>query len=95
MPILKNYFSEIKGVDPRFNYEGEKVGYEKYSWIVKPEYDGVVDPEEEMRLILQLARIQRYALTIKKDIDSILPYVTIITSLIYLVGGIIRFILLI
>ena len=90
MPLLKNYFSIITGKDPFFNKKKEIMGYNKYEWVLKEEYEDVVNPEEEMSLILQLQSIEQYGLQIKNDLDAIAPYITLLTSLIYFTAGFYR-----
>lgn len=89
MPIIKEYFSEINGINPIIK-DGIITGYGTYEWIVKPEYETVIDDVEEMLLLLQLESIRIYILTIKEDKDKFVPYITLITSFLYLVSGIYR-----
>lgn len=81
-PVIKNFFTSIKYLGEEYNYE----------FIVKPEYVGVIDPAEEIKVLFQLGFIDSYGTQIKKDIAKITPYVTICTSFIYALGGIYRLI---
>jgi hypothetical protein len=88
--ILKIKFLNIEGINPSYNEENEIIGYEKYSYIVNPEYEDLINPEEEMLTLLALQRIQSYGQQLKKDILFSTIYVTFITSFIYSIGGITR-----
>ena len=90
MPIIQDYFSEIIGHDPVFDKKGEIIAYRRYEYWVKPEYAPVIDPSEEMDLLLQLHSMQIYALDMKDFKNNINTYLTIITSTIYLISGIVR-----
>lgn len=94
IPVLTNYFSEITGFDPIINKNGEIIGYNYYEWVVKPEYEDVIDPKEEISYLIQLENMQCYGTQIKKDINKIAPYITLFTSTIYLLGGLYRLIIL-
>lgn len=93
LPIIKQYFSTIRGVgDATFDEDGNISSYSAYEFIVKPEYEDVINVEEEAKLLMQLESMQSFAEQIKKDTAKIMPYITIITSLIYLIGGVYRLI---
>lgn len=64
-------------------------------FIIKPEYEDIIDVEEEARLLMQFEAMPRFVDQIKKDSAKIVPYVTIITSAIYVIGGSYRLIFLI
>jgi len=90
LPVLKSYFSSIKRLDPYFNEKGELRGYLKYEATLKDEYVDVVDPGTELRLILQLQSITNYGLQIKENLNTMAPYLTIITSFMYFIAGFYR-----
>lgn len=57
-PILKEYFESIKGIsDPVYDTNGKIAYYDTYEIVVKPEYIDVINPNEEMELLLQLRLI--------------------------------------
>jgi hypothetical protein len=61
MPVIKEYFLTIKGVgEPTLDEHGTIIGYNSYEFIVKPEYETVIDIEEEARLLLQLEAMPRF-----------------------------------
>jgi len=90
IPLIQVYFSRITGHDPVFDEKGEIIAYRRYEYWVKPEYAPVIDPSEEMDLLLQLHSMQIYALDMKDFKNNINTYLTIITSTIYLISGIVR-----
>ena len=90
MPIIQDYFSEIIGHDPMYNPYGQIRGYHKYTYKVKPEYTTVIDAREELMLVLQLYEIQHYVWGIRERLYKISLYITVITSIIYLISGIVR-----
>ena len=93
LPIIKIYFSTIRGVgNPTFDADGNISSYSAYEFIVKPEYEDVINVEEEAKLLMQFESMPRFVEQIKKDTAKIMPYITIITSLIYLIGGVYRLI---
>ena len=49
-PVIKNFFTSIKYLGEDYNYE----------FIVKPEYVGVIDPQEEIKVLFQLGFIDSY-----------------------------------
>ncbi len=88
LAIIKEYFLTIKGVgSPTLDDHGVPVFYPSYEFIVKPEYEDVINTEEEARLLMQLESIQRIAEQLRKDTANWLPYITLVTSLIYVIGG--------
>jgi hypothetical protein len=88
LAIIKEYFLTIKGVgSPTLDDHGVPVFYPGYEFIVKPEYEDVINTEEEARVLMQLESIQRIAEQLKKDTTKWLPYITLVTSLIYVIGG--------
>lgn len=93
LPIIKIYFSTIRGVgNPTFDADGNISSYSAYEFIVKPEYEDVINVEEEAKLLMQFESMPSFVEQIKKDTAKITPYITIITSLIYLIGGVYRLI---
>ena len=93
LPIIKVYFSTIRGVgEATFDSDGNVSSYSSYEFIIKPEYDGVINVEEEAKLLMQFEAMPRFVEQIKKDTEKVMPYVTIITSLIYVIGGMYRLI---
>ena len=91
--LIKNYFLTIKGVgNPTIDSDGIPIAYTSYEFVVKEEYEDVIDPEEEALLFMQLMAMPRFVEQIKKDTNKITPYITLLTSLIYVAGGIYRFI---
>lgn len=90
VPVVKDYFSEISGVDPVYNDKGEIVYYNGYEYKVKDEYVSVIDPKEEMDLLKTLIDMKEYCLQIKNDIAKFQPYITFVTSLLYFTAGVVR-----
>lgn len=88
--IIKDYFLEIKGIKPILDNNNIIVNYEEYEYIVKAEYSLVIDPKEEIQLLLQFENMQRYGLKLKEDLKQINVYITLITSSIYLISGLVR-----
>jgi hypothetical protein len=94
LPIMKSYFREIKGYDPIINDKGITIGFKRYEYLMKPEYKNVINDKEFILVLLQVDRLQDYVMQIKADITKVTPYVTLITSTIYIIGGIFRLIFL-
>lgn len=93
LPVIKEYFSEITGEgDPIFDDNGHITSYKSFRFVVKEEYEDVIDPKEEADLLLRLEGMPRFVEQIKKDTNKIMPYITLLTSLIYVIGGIYRLI---
>lgn len=92
MPIIKNYFYKIEGENPIRNNKGEIVAYSTYRHWLKPEYSyfTIAEAKEEFDLLLQLESMQSYALQIKEYIDKWNPYITLLTSILYFIGGLFR-----
>lgn len=92
-PLLKNYFLTINGVgDPIRDSDGIPIGYNSYEFVVKEEYEDVIDHKEEALLYMQLLAMPNFVEQLKKDTNKIMPYITLLTSLIYVIGGIYRLI---
>lgn len=93
-PILKEYFSEIKYVGDVFDEKGILISSDPtaYEFHIKPEYNHADDIEESINLLFRLDFIVEYVNTIKEKLQEITPTVTIITSSIYLIGGLYRLI---
>lgn len=88
VPLLKEYFESIKGIsDPVYDNLGNIAYYDTYEVIVKPEYVAVINPQEEMELLLQLRRIVDIVVFTKETLNAISPYVLFIISSLYLAGG--------
>ena len=93
LPIIEEYFSVIRGIgDPILDADGNVSSYSAYEFFVKPEYEDVINVEEEAKLLLQLEAMPRFVEQIKRDTGKVMPYITIMTSLVYVVGGIYRLI---
>lgn len=86
-PVIKDYFSEISGINPVYNDKGEIVSYQEYKYIVKEEYVGAIDPKEEMLLLIALKNMEQYGLKFKEDIMKLQPYIILMTSLLYFTAG--------
>lgn len=84
---MKSYFREIIGYDPIINDKGITIGFKRFEYLIKPEYKNVIDDKEFILVLLQVDRLQDYVMQIKADM-------TLITSIIYIIGGIYRLILL-
>jgi len=96
LPVIKVYFLKITGLgDPILDESGNVISYPRYEFIVKPEYDGVINVAEEVNLLLQLEAIPRFVEQIKKDTAKIIPSLTILTSFMFVIGGLYRLIFLI
>lgn len=95
MPVLTNYFSKLEGIDPHLNHQGQITYYRNYNYIVKPEYIEVINPEEEISLLLQLQSMQLFGLQIKDDMNRILPVITFTTSMMYFIAGVYRLLIII
>lgn len=94
--VIEEYFYPIKGMgDPILDSHGNIISYNSLEFVVKPEYDGVINVEEEARLLLQLEAMPRFVEHLQKDTAKVIPYVTFITSVIYIIGGMYRLIFLI
>lgn len=90
-PVLREYFESINGIgEPIKDSEDCIVDYISYEVIVKPEYIDVIDPREEMAVLLQLRRIYDIVLFTKETLGTVSPYTLFITSLLYLIGGLYR-----
>lgn len=94
LPDMKSLFLEIKGIDPQYNDEGLIVVFKSYTWIIKPEYISINDGSVIMDYILQARNIIGYVFDMKAYITKVSPYITLITSSIYIIGGIYRLIFL-
>lgn len=90
IPVIKDYFSEIHGKNPKYNAKGEIIHYQEYHYTVKDEYLSVIDPKEEMESLIILKNMHGYGSQIKEDIMKAQPYVILITSILYLTAGLVR-----
>jgi hypothetical protein len=90
-PFIQEYFESITGIgEPLYDTLGDIVGYHQYECIVKPEYASVIDPNEEMAILLQLKRICDIVVFTKQTLSTCSPYLLFTTSLLYLSGGLFR-----
>ena len=93
LPVIKQYFETIKGIgNPTLDTDGKIVSYKSYEFIIKSDYEDIIDPEESALLLLQFEAMPRFVEQLKKDSAKLMPYVTFITSLIYVIGGLYRLI---
>jgi hypothetical protein len=92
IPLLQDYFSEIKYVGDTFDANGVLTDTDPtaYEYYVKPEYAGTEDLNDVITTLNQLGSIVEYITDIKQKIQEITPYVTLFTSSIYLLGGVYR-----
>ena len=88
-------YESIKFLDPIYNAEGLIEKYTRYEFTVKDEYIGQVDTTEDLRCLLILDRIQNIVIYCKELLSIITPYITVGTSLLYIMGGLYRLIMLI
>lgn len=91
---MKSYFREIIAYDPIITDKGITIGFKRFEYLMKPEYKNVIDNKEFILVLLQVDRLHDYVMQIKADMTKITPYITLITSIIYIIGGIYRLILL-
>lgn len=89
LPIIKEYFLNITGIGkPTLDDNGVPSSYPSYEFVLKPEYeDVIIDIEEEALLLMQFEAMPRFVHQIKKDSAKIIPYISFITSIIYVIGS--------
>lgn len=90
-PIIREPFASIIGIgDPIKDEQGDIVDYSNYEFILKPEYVGVIDPNENINALFQVGRILDIVVFTKKILSIIGLFIIIVTSLRYLAGGLYR-----
>lgn len=88
-------YESIKLSDPIYDVDGSIKDYTTYEFTVKDEYIGQVDTTEDLKYLRILDRISNVVDYTKQLLSLITPYVTVLTSLLYLIGGIYRIVILI
>lgn len=92
--VVEEFFISITGVgDPLGNgpavldTKGDIIQYEQYHLLLKPEYIGVFDPQEEFNMLLKFRHIYNIGYFTRSILDEITPYITIVMSSIYILAG--------
>lgn len=89
-----NCFEEIWGLgEPIYTEEGHFCSWRVYSYVLKKEYLGVLDPIEELKFMRSLRNFLRHEWTIQKCLQDSTIYVSFFTSLLYFVAGLLRIII--
>lgn len=88
-------YESIKFLDPIYNAEGLIEKYTRYEFTVKDEYIGQADTKEDLRCLLILDHMQNIVIYCKELLSFMTPYITVSTSLLYIIGGLYRLIMLI
>lgn len=95
IPVIREPFITIEGIgDPIKDINGQIVDYPNYKFILKKEYLDVIDPLENINALFQVRRIIDIVVFTKETLSTISPYILLITSSLYLLGGIYRLIIL-
>lgn len=94
IPNLQVYFSNIKYIGDTYDEQGNLIISDRgaYEFSLKPEYSHVDDLQETIQVLYQLNTIIEYVTFMKDQIQKYTPYITLITSSIYLGGGFYRLI---
>lgn len=91
LPIIFNYFYEIRGLgDPIYTEEKHFCTWKSYSYILKEEYEGVIDPVEQLEFIRSLRNFLRHEWVIQKCLQDFTVYVSFFTSIFYFIAGAVR-----
>ena len=85
MPIVKEIFSNIEGINPIYDEYGEFVDYEHFNFTIKPGYEE--EMEEYIDILFDLVGIGRFIEQINEDMSKLNPYITLLTSSLYVIGG--------
>jgi hypothetical protein len=104
MPKFKDFFSSIEGINQIYNDQNQpftddihyvKAYYKVYKFEVKDEYAGKIDGDYAADMLLLTERMSRWGREMKEDLGKINPYISVITSIIYFLGGLYRIIVII
>jgi hypothetical protein len=72
-----------------------KAYYKVYKFEVKDEYAGKIDGDYAADMLILTERMSRWGCEMKEDLAKISPYISLITSVIYFVGGFYRIIVIV
>ena len=86
-------YDSIQGYNPILDTQGVFVKYSAYNVKIKKEYLGKVNPEEDISNLLKLQHIEDIVEFTQDMLSKVSPYITIFSSLIYIIGGIYRLII--
>jgi hypothetical protein len=103
-PKFKDFFSLIEGINPILNDQNQpftddihyvKAYYKVYKFEVKDEYAGKIDGDYAADMLILTERMSRWGREMKEDLAKISPYISLVTSVIYFVGGFYRIIVIV
>ena len=76
--------------NPILNYDGTHAGYQTYEYKLLEHLIGVIDHRHAIETRIRFVRILKWVINIKILIAYYYPYSTLLTSSLYLLGGIYR-----
>jgi len=100
-PKFRKYFSSIEGINPILSEQNQpftddihyvKDYYKVYKFEVKDEYAGKIDGDFAADMLIIAERLSRWGNEMKEDLGKMGPYISLITSTIYFIGGLYRII---